>query len=920
MKPNKARSFFLILSLLSIIFYLFSCESPTGGGGDKTAPALSGGSVSRTSDTAATISFTTDEAGTAYYFELASGAAAPTSAAVKSGTSLGAAAVGANSKGVTLTAGARDIYVAVEDKSGNISEPLKIEAAAYTPPGKEAGAVVSAPTLAGKTHNSITIAAVAAPDNGQTVEYARSDSDSAPSTGWQNELIFSGLSPNTTYYIFARSKENTTHNAGAASASLEVTTDPDPSKEAGAAVSAPALASKTHNSITIVASAFTGDNSGGQTIEYARNLLDSAPSTGWQDELTFSGLNPSTTYYIFARSKSNDSHNAGTASASLSVTTDPAPVKDTGAAVSAPALAGKTHNSITIVASTFTGGNPGGQTIEYARNLSDSAPSTGWQGTLTFSGLSPSTTYYIFARSKENTTHNAGTASASLSVTTDPAPVKDAGAAVSAPTPASNTHNSITITAATFTGGNPGGQTIEYARSDSDTVPSTGWQDTLTFSGLDPVTTYYIFARSKENDTHNAGTASASLSVTTDKAAGASVGAPTLASKTYNTITIVVVSAPGNGQTVEYAKNDSDTAPVADWQDGLTFSGLSPNTTYYIFARSKENATYYAGTASTGLMETTESVPGSLNPGFYDKADPTTSDSPIDISAQSGANSIAQALSYINGDTGTQYTLVLGADVYVSDLLVFSKLGAVTLTITSDGTTERKILKETGTSTDLFRIGPISDVAGYNQRLVIDGHITLVGNSTGRLIEIRYGGSLDLKGNAVLRGQTTAASGGAISTSGSSTNPVTITMSGNAVIRDNIGQRTSGGQSNGAVYLANYSTFTMSGNAAIKDNQAIRAGAAYGGGVYIGLNSSFIMNGGEISGNAAIGNSVGNALGGGIYIDDSATASFVVLDETVKANIKDNTISHGASATYGAQVYKSTSGVFTVGGVPAVTY
>ena len=91
--------------------------------------------------------------------------------------------------------------------------------------GKAAGAEVSAPTLASKTLDSITINAVAAPANGQTVEYARSGTSTAPSTGWQDALTFSGLSPSTTYYIFARSKENATHNAGTASAGLLATTD-----------------------------------------------------------------------------------------------------------------------------------------------------------------------------------------------------------------------------------------------------------------------------------------------------------------------------------------------------------------------------------------------------------------------------------------------------------------------------------------------------------------------------------------------------------------------------------------------------------------------------------------------------------------------------------------------------------------------
>jgi len=87
--------------------------------------------VNCTSDTAATIGFTTDEAGTAYYIVQNSGAALPTNAAVKVGTSLGYVSGTVSGKAVIIIAGPKDIYVVVEDAAGNISTPLKIEAAAY---------------------------------------------------------------------------------------------------------------------------------------------------------------------------------------------------------------------------------------------------------------------------------------------------------------------------------------------------------------------------------------------------------------------------------------------------------------------------------------------------------------------------------------------------------------------------------------------------------------------------------------------------------------------------------------------------------------------------------------------------------------------------------------------------------------------
>ena len=102
-----------------------------------------------------------------------------------------------------------------------------LESAAVTvgSPGKAAGAIVSTPTLQSKTANSITINPVSAPMNGQTVEYTIHTTNAVPATGWQDGLTFSGLNPGTSYYIFARAKENGTNNPGLPSAGLAVTTD-----------------------------------------------------------------------------------------------------------------------------------------------------------------------------------------------------------------------------------------------------------------------------------------------------------------------------------------------------------------------------------------------------------------------------------------------------------------------------------------------------------------------------------------------------------------------------------------------------------------------------------------------------------------------------------------------------------------------
>ena len=91
-----------------------------------------------------------------------------------------------------------------------------------------------------------------------------------------------------------------------------------------------------------------------------------------------------------------------------------------------------------------------------------------------------------------------------------------------------------------------------------------------------------------------------------NKEAGATVAAPS--GTTYiihNRIVIIGVPAPGNGQTIEYAINTENSAPSTGWQDITVFSELTPETTYFIFARTKENSTYYAGDASAGFIVNT---------------------------------------------------------------------------------------------------------------------------------------------------------------------------------------------------------------------------------------------------------------------------------------------------------------------------
>jgi len=91
---------------------------------------------------------------------------------------------------------------------------------------KAAGVAVSAPSAETIGANSVTLAAVSPPGNGQVIEYARSNSTTAPANDndWKTDRTFTGLTAGTTWYFFARSASHDNYNAGAASAGTAITT------------------------------------------------------------------------------------------------------------------------------------------------------------------------------------------------------------------------------------------------------------------------------------------------------------------------------------------------------------------------------------------------------------------------------------------------------------------------------------------------------------------------------------------------------------------------------------------------------------------------------------------------------------------------------------------------------------------------
>lgn len=98
-----------------------------------TAPRLTAGAITRTSDTTGTVKFTSDKTGKYYYEIVDDGAIAPT--LVTSGAGITCDITETTITNPTgLNAGAKDIYIVVKDAAGDTSIPIKLDIPAYVAP------------------------------------------------------------------------------------------------------------------------------------------------------------------------------------------------------------------------------------------------------------------------------------------------------------------------------------------------------------------------------------------------------------------------------------------------------------------------------------------------------------------------------------------------------------------------------------------------------------------------------------------------------------------------------------------------------------------------------------------------------------------------------------------------------------------
>jgi hypothetical protein len=374
-----------------------------GGTVDNDAPALTAGTANRTSDAAATVKFTSGEAGT-YFYTIASVAPA-NAAAVKAADGSAGVGIGTSETSITitsLTAGAKTIYIVVEDAAGNLSDILAVDIPAYiTAP--------NAPTIgtatAGNGQATVTFTAPTNDGGSAITGYTVTSSGGQTATGTASPITVTGLT-NGTAYTFTVTATNSvgTSTASAASNSVTPATVPD----------APTIGTATagNGQATVTFTAPTND--GGSAISsYTVTSSGGQPATGTASPITVTGLTNGTAY-TFTVTATNGEGTSTASAASNSVT--PATVPD--APTIGTATAGNGQATVTFTAPT----NDGGSAISgYTVTSSGGQTATGTASPITVTGLTNGTAYTFTVTAANGV--GTGAASAASNSVTPTAPI-----------------------------------------------------------------------------------------------------------------------------------------------------------------------------------------------------------------------------------------------------------------------------------------------------------------------------------------------------------------------------------------------------------------------------------------------------------------------------------------------------------------
>lgn len=415
---------------------------------------------------------------------------------------------------------------------------------------------LDAPVLQAKTSRSITLVPV---DNAQY-------SKDAGKT-WQYSNVFSGLRPGTAYEFVQRLRATPEIPVYPTSDPTVIITDTesivDPEQPEPIKLPPPTLASKDSTSVTLNYM---------ENAEYSRD-----GGRTWQSSNHFIGLQPNTTYQFVQRLKASGSVAAHPASEPLSVTTDRASADPDNRVLEAPVMRSRTATTIILHWM---------EDVEWSRDNGVT-----WQTTNGFTDLTPDTEYTFVQRYKATSTLPAGPTSPGLTART----LKSSGGSSDVtpeeqipPVPVLLTRTSTSISVQYHSA-------LEYSRDNGAT-----WQESNTFTNLEPDTPYNIIQRYKAAGSQTASKPSVRLLVRTlpeevTPPAG-DIAAPVLYSKTDSQIILMPVEG------AEYSIDNGRT-----WQPAPIFTGLTAATKYTLIQRYQASGSNPAGKNSAPLEVVTDS-------------------------------------------------------------------------------------------------------------------------------------------------------------------------------------------------------------------------------------------------------------------------------------------------------------------------
>ncbi|MBR0027478.1 MAG: BspA family leucine-rich repeat surface protein, partial [Clostridia bacterium] len=227
----------------------------------------------------------------------------------------------------------------------------------------------------------------------------------------------------------------------------------------------------------------------------------------------------------------------------------------------------------------------------------------------------------------------------------------------------------VTVGKATPTVSAPTGITAKYGQTLEDIELPDGWSWKDSTESVGNVGNNEFTAVYTPDDTDNYNTAEIDVTVTVGKADQVAPASPTAGEKTYSTITLEPITGGVNG--VEYAITTTEEEPGEDdWTDNAEFTGLSTDTTYYIYARYKGDDSHNVSPSSHSAIKTGEHVHNWVYTANgttitamcknTDRACPNTAGGTITIAAPENTD-------YDNNPHGAVVTnnLTTGADVQV---------------------------------------------------------------------------------------------------------------------------------------------------------------------------------------------------------------------------------------------------------------